>query len=382
MSPHESDRSASLAKFFRQFSFFKNRPVVPELLFKEGPRAHFEYGNRQRNVDKERNVLVKLATRVLDQKLFAEYSGRVSIEEYHLIRASIKNFYLLAAPCLNPDAYEKILEAETKLATKHIGRNALLGQEVWIANERSKKAFNNVDIESLEDEEKREVERWLQPNDGLLDHTFIAAEFLKNLIIAIQENIKEHQKHGKINDVQAQFLWVDPYLYSIKMLFHDLGRLITQHRLAHEFETQNILTAALVDKNFREEPAYVPLLNAEITDSIYQMVADEDGFMRFIFYLADFTSKVKSENGKLRRPQDFLTIIDRQSARYSGLDKSAQIVFDQDDYGIFEGITLTKILFWLRDHQLGLGFSKDKLETVYQQTELVIPEIRKELGII
>jgi hypothetical protein len=377
-------------KWLLRIPFFLRDLFLPRFLFKEVKAIGSNYGERKTNVDREVKKLAKLAFHTLHSDLSAEYQGRLSVEKYLEIKESIKIFYLLSAPCLNPDEYPKIIEAEETTGQKHIGRSQS-GQMVWIAHEKHPQAFSFVTADSLEsEEEKAEIIRWWKANDGLIDHTFIAAENIVNLVIAIQKHI-EGIPESKRNDIQKKFMLIDPYLYGIKMLKHDLGRLITQDRLVHELETQNILMQAGIQSIWREEPAYVALLNKQSTDSIFDMVGEEKEFMRFIFYFADFASKVQGKNNKLRRPEDFLEIIQNQTNRYVGQRESSDLevskvvteknIFDHDDYGILEGITLTKVLLWLEDSELGLGFSREQLEEVYLQTEAKIPSIREELGI-
>lgn len=368
-------------------NFFRN------LFFKEKSHQHFDYGVHLPEVKQERSRLAKLAEQVLHELLFEPHRQNLTHEEYLKIRETIKRFYLLASPCMNPDSHPKIIEAEELTTRKHTGRDNYLGQMVWLAQENvadENRKFTRVKASEVSESEQADVERWFKANDGLIDHTFIAAEYIINLIQSIQSNLKQVQESGqKLNDLQDKFLKVDPYLYGIKMLFHDLGRLINQDRLQHELETQLILSAAGVNKIFREEPAYVDLLNMDQTESIYSMTEKEMDFMRFIFYLTDFTAKVKV-NGNIRRPADFTDIISKQTKRYTGKSEkrgdglilTAEELFDQDDYGFLEGVWLTKILFWLRDQREGLGFSIGQLRKVYKQVEKMIEPTRAELGIV
>lgn len=377
--------------FARLSSFFTD--AFRGFIFREKPGFVFDYGIHLSEVREEKQRLSKLAEQVLNELLFEPHRQKLTPEQYVRVKESIRRFYLLATPCINPDDHPKILEAEELTTRKHLGRDPELGQMVWLAQENvleGERKFTRVSTADLTPNEVTHTNRWLMPNDGLIDHTFVAAEYLTTLIQSIQHSIQEFQESGQqINQLQQQFLEVDPYLYAIKMLFHDLGRLVNQHRLQHEIETQEILEAAGVHKDFREEPAYVALLNMEQTYSIYDMDEKEMDFMRFIFYLTDFTAKVKS-NGSIRRPSDFAEIIHKQSMRYAGSDQSSfsapiitdKQLFDQDDYGVLEGFWLTKILFWLRDAEQGLGFSIGQLRKVYKKVEKKIPEIRNELGIL
>lgn len=387
---HSPDNIIALA-FSRVSVIF--RDAFRGFIFKEKSTHVFNYGTHLQEVKQEKLRVTRLAEQVLNEILFEPHREKLTFEQYTRIRESIKRFYLLVVPCLNPDDNEKIVEAEALTTRKHIGRDNDLEQTVWLAQENvaiGDRKFTRVPTSTLTENEKLHTERWLKANDGLIDHTFLAAEYIVSLIQAIQQSIVKLQEsqQSSINDLQQRFLLIDPYLYGVKMLFHDLGRLINQDRLQHEIETQEILSSAGIHKDFREEPAYVALLNMEQTHSIYDMTDSEMDFMRFIFYVADFTAKVKN-NGSIRRPSDFAEIITKQSMRYTGSVQNAgkspiitdKEIFDQDDYGVLEGFWLTKILFWLRDTEKGLGFSISQFRRLYKQVEKKIPEIRSELGI-
>lgn len=348
------------------------RDVTLGLFFKKHSLHEFEYPvDKLQNIDEERLRVASVAEQVLDKALFQSYQFPLKQEDYLRIRKSIINYYLLTTPSLNPDQYPTILSAEAIAGIKHIGRTEN-GQKVWVANEKSSLASQFLPVDQLRDFEKKETIRWFEKCDGLLDHIFVAAEpFIVELLQLLKAKAKTAVNKTPF---QKALLNIDPFLYGIKMLFHDDGRKISQHRVAHEIETQRVLTLAGVREHFREEPAH-PVVGREITSSFTRMEPTEKNVMQLLFYFADCVAKVNSNTGKLRRPQEFDVVFQNQSRRYTKISSD-------DTHAKFEEIIFGNILFWLQDHQLGLDFSIEELMQVYEQVESGIKQRRAEIGIV
>lgn len=346
------------------------------LLFKDSGFNEFSYPpDRIADIKEQRLEVASIANQVLDKVLLQPYSTPLSLEQYLQIRETIKKYYLLTAPSLNPDQNQTVLDAEKSTGISHIGRTEA-GQKVWIANEKSTMASHLLPIKELGKFEKIEADRWFKKCDGLLDHIFVAAEpFMVELLSALQTKIaKEFLKGQKLNPFQKTLLKIDPFLYGIKMLFHDDGRKISQHRVAHEVETQLVLALAGVQEHFRKEPAH-PVVGREMTSSITKMEPTEENIMQLLFYFADCVAKVNSNTGKLRRPQEFDEVFQNQSRRYT-------VISSDDGHAKFEEIIFGKILFWLQDEERGLNFSIEELEQVYERVESGIKQRRAELGVV
>ena len=208
--------------------------LLRQFLFRTNSLYEFRYPpERLADINTERLRVASIANQVLDVILLQPYQAPLGEDDYVRIRESIKNYYLLTAPCLDPDQYPKVLAAEKITGVKHIGRDDD-GQKVWIANEKSMQASHLLPAKDLGLFEKTETERWFKKYEGLLDHVFVAAEpFMIELIFALKKKILKNQNQGqKPNAFQQALLKVDPFLYGIKMLFHDDGRKISQHRVA------------------------------------------------------------------------------------------------------------------------------------------------------
>lgn len=351
--------------------------LLSQLLFTKNNQDEFRYPReRLRDIQMERDAVAHIASEVLDPVLFEPYTSPLDEADYMRLRTSVKEYYLLTAPSLNPDQYPQVLATEAKTNIAHIGRTRS-GQTAWVANERSALVNHSLPITELGEMEKAEVERWFKKYDGLLDHVFVAAEpFMVALLSALQRAIsKKIERDESINGPQRTLLTISPYFYGIKMLFHDDGRKISQHRVAHEHETIAVLSQAGVSEDFMREPAH-PVIGAEFTKSVTKMLPTEANIMQLLFYFVDCVAKIDRQTGKLRRPEDFSNVFSGQQRRYTGISS------DEDAYTIFEEITFNNILLWLQDNVRGLGFSYQDLMQVYEQVERGIDDRRNELGLV
>lgn len=362
--------------------FYKTRAPQRADLFRLIPsteqRVNYDTETTVRLAE-QRQKVVALAKQILPPELLSSTNEHQIVDEafYQQAKSYIVDLYLLTSPCLNPDQHSQILAAETRHGVQHIGRSQQ-GQLVW-SPEFSDRQFGlrNLPAAGFPDEIKRDIDKWWLVDESLLDHTLIATFFVRRLVAALQEKaagIGETER----SDIQQRVLAFNPHQLMLKILFHDWGRIITYHRLEHEFETQELLAEIGVPKELREEPPVIQSLVQELLPTIQDISANLE---LVLFYVCDALGKgvnySKTSTTKVRRPAEMIEIIRRKHERYSGgeFNRHTKDAY----YDLFESSVLGRIMFLLQDDALGFGLSIGEFEQVLQQVDQDAQEMRREL---
>lgn len=298
---------------------------------------------------------------------------RVPDSWYHTIKHSIKNLYLLVSPCTNPNEYPAIKKAEEETGLQHIQKNNP-NNTVWLPEIWGPDRLTYKSVAELSPREKQVIDMWWEWKDGLLDHTFLAAEFIRGLVLDIQDHIINAIPVESRNLAQHQILQLDPNVLGVKLLFHDFGRTVTHDRQQHEKVTQELLSEAHIHEDWRTEPTIIEYFIAEILPPVHAL-AEED-ISSILYHLSDVAAK---GGIALQRPSSILQkILERKNhyAKQGQIDRNSKIAY----YGDYETQNMLQLLYYLESEE-GLQYPRVKLDTVYTAVETWMWKMREELGL-
>lgn len=360
--------------------------------------------DKKEQVHERFDELVLLAQQVLPQRLKTSEKNqphkKITPEEYQEIRQAIIDFYILAQPHRDPDSVPTILNTEKKLSGRlstpiyHTSRSTDPTKSdttrMWcsdingaVPQEKHQSYIASDELTSLNIPDTSV--RWMQIEEGLLDHTLIASELLLQVLLKSENTFTSGEK------AIENF---DPYEWAIKMLLHDVGRLITHDRYGHAICTDAMLEEAGIDKRFYEHPDITHLFSVEYPPSISEALESGDIFpIDLLFHFVDVMGKntlntkkdredAHTYDPKIMRVTNIPERIQQRASHYATSERllSNKPLKSNFRYGPTERNIMSQIAVWVQSRE-GLSMSVEDWENIVSNVERAIFIQRQQLGL-
>jgi hypothetical protein len=346
--------------------------------------------------DKESSIrkrileLVKLAQKILPERILLKNQENQTTDRETTSRETTSR----ETTSRETTSREKITEKEylkikQAIITLYIKSQSIRYNRVWFSDiNGATPASHRQTYRSLKELAKQNIPdpsvRWMQIEEGLLDHTLIAAELLLKTLLEVKEQF-EVGPHA-VEDF-------DPYEWAIKMLLHDFGRLVTHDRLGHAIATEVILELAGVDPRFYEHPDITDLFSMEYPPSVSEAIAtNKVSAIDLLFHFVDVLGKnltnppenrmnVKKYKPEIMRVPNIPDRISGRAKHYGhGIQTSLEPLNPNFQYGEKEAKIMAQIALWVQSRE-GLNLSKRNWKRIIDLVQQAIFKARKQIGL-
>lgn len=208
--------------------------------------------------------------------------------------------------------------------------------------------------------------------------------------LAKPQTTQEQQKQ-----IWESILSINPYILGVYALLHDAGRTITHDFEGHERESYNLAIKANIDPLYAIEPSSVHLLTGELPPermidiatgymtSKMDQTKKYEGLLALLVHYFDFFGKADQPDpasftrSGVRLPNEIDRIFQSQDAKYK--NDASKRNDRRKNYSIYEASLMTRISWFMRDTEVGLGLDESDIFGWFAfLQDTIVPNVRKE----